>query len=151
MFGKWGGFGMFGMSIKSPIIGFIYAILAKTITISFIGVVMVTYWVLKGLHDNGMLAKMQDAMVESLETTKAVAQHCTPKLTNLDQFLRCLDNPPKYRATREEAELVKAAEAIQKLTLQQMTEQNEAQYFEDSNHDPYTFVKPLKITPDRTQ
>ena len=86
---------------------FVYSILSKWyITIAITGIV-VAFWVFKGLSDSGVLKKAEDVVFGAFGEAKSVARYCVPKITNLEDFWNCLQNPPKYEPTAHEQELGK--------------------------------------------
>ncbi len=95
--------------LKSPMILFIYGLFSKWYIMITLAAVVVVFWVLKGLVATGIIGKAEKILFESLSNSKSIAQHCTPKILDLNEFWSCLANPPKYEATKEEIELEKAA------------------------------------------
>lgn len=75
---------------------FIRMILAKLSLIVFLPALMVTYWIFTGLHNAGVLDAAFRTISKGLLETKAVAQHCTPKILNLSALWECLENPGEY-------------------------------------------------------
>ena len=64
--------------------------------------VVVTFWVFTGLKDSGFLDEAEEVVSKALNDTKSVSQHCVPKILSFDDFWACLENPPTYKATKEE-------------------------------------------------
>ena len=91
----------------SPMGIFIYGILSKWYITVMLGSVIVTFWVFKGLEKSGVLSATFNVVYNGLEQTKAVAQHCTPLIANLQNFWDCVSNVPTYVPTEEEKALYK--------------------------------------------
>lgn len=98
----------------NPMGVFLWSLIAKWYVMIAIASLVVLFWVAKGLEKIGFLDYMTKATIEVLETSKAVAQNCTPKLgprfENLLDFWNCLGNPPKYEIREKET----GEEALQK-------------------------------------
>lgn len=82
--------------MNNPIGLFIRVIITKLSLIVFVPALMVTYWVLTGLQNAGVLDAAFRTIGRGLLETKAVAQHCTPKILNLSALWACLENPGQY-------------------------------------------------------
>jgi hypothetical protein len=82
---------------KNPLVLFIYSILAKWYLIIIASSLIVTYYVLDGLKQAGVLAEVQNLLVKSIDETKAVAKNCLPRIRNLKEFWRCLNDPANAR------------------------------------------------------
>jgi hypothetical protein len=110
MFDNWGfsaGFELFRRLFKHPMTIFIYSILSQWYMIIVVGGVVVTYWVFKGLKDVGVIDKAQTILVQAVEETKGIAQNCTPRILNINDFWNCLSDPAnsKYSPTAEDKAL----------------------------------------------
>ncbi|WP_341764513.1 DUF2670 domain-containing protein [Candidatus Tisiphia endosymbiont of Beris chalybata] len=79
---------------------FLWSLIAKWYVMIAIASLVVLFWVVTGLAKVGFINYMANSTVEVLETAKAGAQNCTPKLgptfTDLTNFWKCLGNPPPY-------------------------------------------------------
>ena len=84
---------------------FVYAILSKWYIMVMLGSAVVAFWVLKGLEEAGVLSEAYEIVSTALEDSKAIAQHCTPKIKNLEALWVCINNLPKYRRTAIEQQL----------------------------------------------
>jgi hypothetical protein len=102
----------------NPILCFIYAILSKWYFIIAIASTMVVYWVLKGLYDAGVLQAVEAVIVHGLYDVKAVAQHCTPKIANLQHFWECIQNTDAYVEHPDEGSLQKIIDRIKSMGQQ---------------------------------
>ncbi|MES2214996.1 MAG: DUF2670 domain-containing protein [Pseudomonadota bacterium] len=103
---------------SNPIGMFIYAILSKWYFIIALPAVMVAYWGLKGLEEAGVLKAAETVISKGLLDVKAVAQHCTPKIANLQKFWECLENTDKYIEHENEGQLKKTINAAKVPDLQ---------------------------------
>ncbi len=81
---------------------FVYGILSKWYVMIMLAAMVVTFWVFKGLTEAGVLQAAEKVVSRALSDTKSVARYCVPKITNLSAFWACLDNPPQYKATKDE-------------------------------------------------
>ncbi|MDP4832843.1 MAG: DUF2670 domain-containing protein [Rickettsiaceae bacterium] len=93
--------------LKNPMVLFIYGVMSKWYIMIMLTAVVVTYWVFQGLTDAGVLQEAEKIVSRALRDTKSVARYCVPKIANLGDFWRCLDNPPHYEETKEEKEFEK--------------------------------------------
>jgi hypothetical protein len=115
----------FKLLLKSPMILFIYGIIAKWYVMVMIPAVIVAYWVLQGLTEAGIFQATEKVVTTALSETKSIARYCTPKITRLGDFWDCLQNPPKYEPTQDEVKLEKNLKDL--LDFEKY----------DSNKDPY--------------
>ncbi len=90
---------------KSPMTIFVYSILSKWFITIFVTALVVTYWVFRGLSDAGVLQNAEKVIFHAFTQTKSVAQYCIPKIANLGTFWECLQHPPTYTPSAEEADL----------------------------------------------
>ena len=104
--------GKFKMLFKSPFTVFVYGILSKWFITIFITGIVVAYWVFKGLSDAGILKKAEDIVFDALIQTKSVAQYCIPKIAHFGDFWACLQDPPAYVPSDEEAKLEQGMKKI---------------------------------------
>ena len=84
---------------------FIYSILTKWYIIVGVGGIVVVYWVFKGLESVGILDSIQNTLEKAVTDAKSVAKNCVPKIINLQNFIDCLDNIPKYNPEQTEIQL----------------------------------------------
>ncbi len=70
-----------------------------------ISAIVVAFWMLKGLTEAGVLQAAEKIVSTALQDTKSVSRYCIPKILNLGDFWECLQNPPNYTPTEEEAKL----------------------------------------------
>ncbi len=98
-----GPLGKLKILVKSPMMLFVYGILSKWYITIIVTAIVVTFWVFKGLSDNGILQASQDVVFKALNETKSVARYCIPKIISFSDFWDCLQNPPEYEPTAEEA------------------------------------------------
>ena len=98
--------------LKSPMVLFTYSILSKWYILVMVPAVIVTFWVFKGLTEVGILQSAETIVVDALQDVKAVAQYCVPKILNLGDFWECLQDPPKYTPSEEEALFEKGAKDL---------------------------------------
>ena len=85
---------------------FIYGIMSQWYIIIALGSTIVVFWVFKGLKEAGVLDDAMNIVQEAIEDSKAIAQHCTPKIRNLEAMWICIQNPPKYRPSKSEQQLI---------------------------------------------
>lgn len=104
--------GKFKFLLKSPMALFTYGIMSKWYIIVMVPAVIVTYWVLKGLTEAGILQNAENVIVNALQGSKAVAQYCIPKILNFGDFWECLQNPPTYTPSDEEILLEKNTKTL---------------------------------------
>jgi hypothetical protein len=81
--------------------------------------ILVTYWVFKGLKDAGVIDSAEKILVQSLEEIKGVAQNCTPKIVNLQDFWNCLSDPTssRYVPTENDGQLQQDLQDLQKVPV----------------------------------
>lgn len=91
---------------------FVYSILTKWYIIVAVGGIVVMYWVFKGLESAGVLEAIQNILEKAVTDAKSVAKNCVPKITNLQNFIDCLDNIPKYNPEQTEIQLQNNIDAI---------------------------------------
>ncbi len=91
--------------MNNPIGLFIRMVLTKWSLIIILPSIMVTYWVLLGLHNVGVLNKTFTVISYGLSQTKAVAQNCTPKILDLKALWSCIESPGMYINHPAEMEL----------------------------------------------
>jgi len=89
--------------MNNPIGLFVRMILAKWSLVIVLPAIMVTYWVLLGLHNTGILDRAFTTVSRGLLETKAVAQNCTPKIADLSALWLCLQDPGIYIEHLDEA------------------------------------------------
>ena len=104
------------MLLKNPMIVFVYGIIKKWYMIVVITSLVVTYWILKGLSDAGVIQSAEKIVSKAFIQTKSVAQYCTPKIMNLSDFWECLNNPPMYNQSKEEKNLEKTVKPMLEFT-----------------------------------
>lgn len=84
----------------NPMGMFLWGIIAKWYVMVAVASLVVLFWVAKGLEQIGFINYVTTATTEILDTSKAIAQHCTTKLgpnfESLTNFWKCLGDPPKY-------------------------------------------------------
>lgn len=90
---------------NNPIILFIWGIVSKWYIMITIASLVVTFWVFKGLGEAGVLQNATKVVASALLDTKAIAQHCVPKILDLKLFWECVESPPSYKETKEEVML----------------------------------------------
>ena len=93
--------------LKSSIILFVYGILSKWYVAMTIAALVVTFWVFKGLQEAGVIQAAEKVVFKAFDESKAVAKHCMPKIANISEFWKCVENPPAYKPTEEEKKLEK--------------------------------------------
>ena len=99
--------------MNNPIGLFVRMILAKWSLVVILPAIMVTYWVLLGLHNAGILDRSFDTVSRGLSEAKAVAQNCTPKIANLSALWVCLQDPGVYREHPDEALMRRRIRALE--------------------------------------
>ncbi len=82
--------------LSNPMGMFVYGILSKWYFMALIPIFVVTYWVLKGLSESGILNDLESFINAGFLQIKAVAQHCAPKMRKLSDVWDCLQNTPPY-------------------------------------------------------
>ncbi len=88
--------------LKSPMLLFVFksnGIISKWYIMVMVSAVIVAYCVLQGLTEAGVLQAAEKVVSTALSDTKSVARYCIPKITRLEDFWDCLQNPPRYEAT----------------------------------------------------
>ena len=98
--------------IANPMGIFIYGIITKWYLIVTVSALVVVFWVLKGLSQAGILDAAETIVSKALSESKAVAQYCVPKIANVSDFIKCVNNPPKYTEDENAQKLNKALETI---------------------------------------
>ena len=111
---------------------FIYGIVSKWYVMIMAGVLVVTFWVFKGLEEAGVLDDSWRVVSEAFQDSKYVARYCVPKIRDLDTFWECLKTPGRYAEDREARELKKAIDSLLKLDNY------------DPEQDPYSDKNSLK-------
>ena len=104
--------GKFKVLFKSPMTIFVYSILSKWFITIFVTALVVAYWVFKGLSDAGIIQKAEEVVFDAFTQTKSVAQYCIPKIAHLGNFWDCLQDPPAYVPSNEEAKLEESMKRI---------------------------------------
>ena len=82
----------------NPMMLFVYSIFAKFGIIVTIGSVIVLYWVVDGLNKSGVISKSYIVLQNGINSSKAIAQNCVPRITNINDFWNCLNNTPTYNS-----------------------------------------------------
>jgi hypothetical protein len=100
---------------SNPMGMFIYGIFAKWYIVVSIASIVVLYWVLKGLESTGILNAAFNTMLDVLNSSKAIAKNCTPKIINLQDFWYCLSNPGAYEPNIDEQNLNSVGDQLQNL------------------------------------
>lgn len=93
---------------SNPLSLFVYGILSKWYIAVITTALIVTFWVFKGLDEAGVIQATTDTLVEAFSDAKSIAKYCTPKITNLERFWNCIENPPKYQPSPDENQLEKS-------------------------------------------
>jgi hypothetical protein len=96
-----------GRLVKANPLGlFVYGIISKWyLIITFAGVVVV-YWVFHGLNKTGVLNEVLVIVESAVVDAKSIAQNCTPRIRDLGDFWRCIENTPKYRESSQERSIM---------------------------------------------
>lgn len=84
---------------------FVYGLMGKWLIAIMITALTVTYFIFKGLDEAGVIKGAEDVVFKVFNDTKSIAQHCTPLITNLNDFWYCIEHPPTYTPSEEEAAL----------------------------------------------
>lgn len=100
--------------IANPIGWFIYTTLGKFKILALVAIVIVTFWVLKGLGSAGVLQGATQTIAQGFSEIKAVAQHCSPKIADLEATWECIKNVPEYKPMKQEESLEKKLMEIYK-------------------------------------
>ncbi|RTK93240.1 MAG: DUF2670 domain-containing protein [Rickettsiales bacterium] len=98
--------------LKSPMVLFTYGIISKWYILVMVPAVVVTFWIFKGLTEAGILQTAEKIVVDALQDSKSVAQHCVPKILSFGDFWECLQNPPSYTPSKEEVLFEKGAKDL---------------------------------------
>lgn len=115
--------------IANPIGWFIYTTLGKFKILALIAIVVVTFWVLKGFGKAGILQGATQTITQGFSEIKAVAQHCSPKIADLEETWECIKNVPEYQPMKQEKGL--------ESTLMEIYKQDHMVSPFDSGEDPY--------------
>ena len=78
--------------MANPMGVFIYGIITKWYVMMMIAAIVVTFWVLKGLEQAGVLQAMEAEVRYGLAQAQAVAQNCVPKIVNLPDMWDCIQH-----------------------------------------------------------
>jgi hypothetical protein len=92
---------------RNPIILFIWSIVSKWYIAVVITALVVTFWVFKGLNKAGVLAAAEEVIFRAFSDSKSIAQHCVPKILDLQDFWSCVNSPPRYEPGKDELLLQK--------------------------------------------
>ena len=76
---------------SNPMGVFVYSILSKWYVITTVAAISVTFWVFSGLQKAGVIDSITESLTFGFDTAKAVAQHCTPLITDLPKMFDCID------------------------------------------------------------
>lgn len=103
---------LFKRVMSNPMGLFVYGILSKWYVMVMLAVVIVTFWVFKGLEKSGVLADAEKVVRGGLLDAQAVAQHCTPLIRDLGKMWKCIErtNGSHYKESEDAAKLRKALE-----------------------------------------
>lgn len=111
-------FQFFRKLFQTPIASGFYALISKWYLIIMSLSVIVLYWVINGLHKAGVIDAAFEAFQDAGHQIKGFSQHCTPLITDLNEFLDCMINTPEYEGdeltNKFEKEILKEAEAYNK-------------------------------------
>lgn len=94
--------------LTNPMGIFIYGILSKWAVIMSVAVLVVTFWVFKGLKEAGVLDAAQAVVVQALTESKSVAKYCIPKINQPAELWSCLSDPPEYQPDEFELNFLKS-------------------------------------------
>ncbi|RYE05925.1 MAG: DUF2670 domain-containing protein [Rickettsiaceae bacterium] len=89
----------------SPMKIFIHGILGKWYVMILTAGLVVAFWVFKGLEQSGVLNTLHITLSTAIDDSKSIARYCVPKITDIHNFIHCIQNPPKYVPTTEEIKL----------------------------------------------
>lgn len=98
--------------MSNPMGIFVYGIISKWYIMVMLASSIVTYWVFKGLEESGVLKDAYHIVSRSLEESKLIAQHCTPKIKDLKLFWNCVESvgSMRYIPTEDEKRLYEDTE-----------------------------------------
>jgi hypothetical protein len=82
--------------LSSPISTLFYGLVSKWYLVTMTLSVIVLYWVIKGLTEAGVIELAFNAFYDAGHQIKGFAQHCTPKIMDINKFLQCLMDTPEY-------------------------------------------------------
>lgn len=118
---------LFRRVLSNPMGMFVYGILSKWYIMVMLSVVIVTFWVFKGLEESGALAAAERTVRYGLLEVQAVAQHCTPKIMNLKKMWHCIQHTKPYVEDENARRLREALEIDLQRNLQQSQSWSEAE------------------------
>jgi hypothetical protein len=112
-------FGLFSRIFKTPLMvlnavlgssmgRFVQAIMSKWYILIAISGSTVVFWVLKALQDAGILDTAFKLVFDATRDAKAIAQHCVPKILNLDEMWNCISNIDQYTYSGDDDAMYKS-------------------------------------------
>ena len=81
----------------NPIGILVYSIIAKWSVVVVIAGALIVYSVFSKLKEIGIIDSSFNILVRSLNISKSIAQNCTPKIINIQDFWSCLSDPGEYK------------------------------------------------------
>lgn len=129
---------VFKRILSNPMGLFVYGILSKWYVMVMLGVMIVTFWVFKGLQKSGVLDEAEKTVRHGLLEAQAVAQHCTPLIRDLGKMWKCIERT-KGSDYKESEDARRLREALDR-DLQKNQQQTEAwgnRQHPENNYNPY--------------
>ncbi|MGV2432345.1 MAG UNVERIFIED_CONTAM: DUF2670 domain-containing protein [Rickettsiaceae bacterium] len=99
---------IFKRILSNPMGIFVYGILSKWYVLVMVSTMIVTFWVFKGLEKAGVIEIIDNQLKKGFTEAQAVAQHCVPKILNLADMWKCIENPPAYVPGPDELALIES-------------------------------------------
>lgn len=110
---------------KNPMGIFVYSLLSNWYITIYLAGVIVAFWVFKGLEKAGVLDKFNTTLNTAILDSKSIAQHCVPKINDLNALWECAKNPPEYIPSKEE------------LLFEKIPQKEMNPYIEEQKNNPY--------------
>ncbi|MDF2965132.1 MAG: hypothetical protein K0Q51_520 [Rickettsiaceae bacterium] len=103
--------------MKNPLSLVIYGFFSKWYLLITLTSIIVVYWVYSGLKGAGVIDKAEAIITKALHDSKAIAQNCTPLITDIPALWQCVNNPPPYKEfSKEDLERIRKEAAENSLT-----------------------------------
>lgn len=125
------------------------AIMTKFYITIYSATFIIFLWVLKHFNDAGYTKYITKTFVDQLEYTKSIAQNCIPRITNINSFIYCVKNPPRYEGGKEKEifkqeimKLMDSSGESQEVIKKQIEQMQPSQKKKDKN--PYKLEKEIK-------
>ncbi len=82
--------------MQNPVLSVILGFIGPWFIIILTSFTVILYWVIQGVNESGLNKIALDRFTKATYELKGVAQHCTPKILNIQEFFYCLKDTPEY-------------------------------------------------------